>query len=317
MAKESKVSQANKEKQSFIDWWNSSYTVKLWVGRVYSIGAAVVIVGALFKIMHFPGAGPMLCIGMGTETLLFLIGCFDKPHVTYHWEKVFPQFDSDGHDGVTLPEVGSTTSGVSTNTSTNLSVSNKPVEVLKDEEIEKLSLGIKNLSETAEKLSSLSSVVGSVESFTKSVDSFSKNVEIATAETEKYAQSQTSLNEKTSVLASSYSGVLDNMDKIVAQTQTYLQNVEGVNKNLVSVNAVYELELKTIQSQTDAFKTQTEKVNEVSASIDAISADVEKMKLSVAATVSDTEKYKKGTEELSKQISELNGIYGNMLNALS
>lgn len=312
MAKEKNI-EVKKEKMSFLDWWNSSEIVKLWVGRVYSAGAAVVIVGALFKIMHFPGAGLMLCIGMGTEALLFLIGCLDKPHVIYHWEKVFPQFDSDGHDGVTLPEVGSTTSGVST----NLSVSNKPVEVLKDEEIEKLSLGIKNLSETAEKLSSLSSVVGSVESFTKSVDSFSKNVEIATAETEKYAQSQTSLNEKTSVLASSYSGVLDNMDKIVAQTQTYLQNVEGVNKNLVSVNAVYELELKTIQSQTDAFKTQTEKVNEVSASIDAISADVEKMKLSVAATVSDTEKYKKGTEELSKQISELNGIYGNMLNALS
>lgn len=312
MAKEKNI-EVKKEKMSFLDWWNSSEIVKLWVGRVYSAGAAVVIVGALFKIMHFPGAGPMLCIGMGTEALLFLIGCLDKPHVIYHWEKVFPQFDSDGHDGVTLPEVGSTTSGVST----NISVSNKPVEVLKDEEIEKLSLGIKNLSETAEKLSSLSSVVGSVESFTKSVDSFSKNVEIATAETEKYAQSQTSLNEKTSVLASSYSGVLDNMDKIVAQTQTYLQNVEGVNKNLVSVNAVYELELKTIQSQTDAFKTQTEKVNEVSASIDAISADVEKMKLSVAATVSDTEKYKKGTEELSKQISELNGIYGNMLNALS
>lgn len=312
MAKEKNI-EVKKEKMSFLDWWNSSEIVKLWVGRVYSAGAAVVIVGALFKIMHFPGAGVMLCIGMGTEAILFLIGCLDKPHVIYHWEKVFPQFDSDGHDGVTLPEVGSTTSGVST----NLSVSNKPVEVLKDEEIEKLSLGIKNLSETAEKLSSLSSVVGSVESFTKSVDSFSKNVEIATAETEKYAQSQTSLNEKTSVLASSYSGVLDNMDKIVAQTQTYLQNVEGVNKNLVSVNAVYELELKTIQSQTDAFKTQTEKVNEVSASIDAISADVEKMKLSVEATVSDTEKYKKGTEELSKQISELNGIYGNMLNALS
>ncbi len=312
MAKEKNI-EVKKEKMSFLDWWNSSEIVKLWVGRVYSAGAAVVIVGALFKIMHFPGAGIMLCIGMGTEAILFLIGCLDKPHVTYHWEKVFPQFDSDGHDGVTLPEVGSTTSGVST----NISVSNKPVEVLKDEEIEKLSLGIKNLSETAEKLSSLSSVVGSVESFTKSVDSFSKNVEIATTETEKYAQSQTSLNEKTSVLASSYSGVLDNMDKIVAQTQTYLQNVEGVNKNLVSVNAVYELELKTIQSQTDAFKTQTEKVNEVSASIDAISADVEKMKLSVAATVSDTEKYKKGTEELSKQISELNGIYGNMLNALS
>lgn len=314
MAKESKVSKTNKEKQSFIDWWNSSDTVKLWVGRVYSVGAAVVIIGALFKIMHFPGAGLMLCIGMGTEAVLFTIGCLDKPHVTYHWEKVFPQFAAESPEGISLPE-GVSNSG--TNTSTNLSVSNKPVEVLKDEEIEKLSLGIKNLSETAEKLSTLSSVVGSVDSFTKSVDGFSKNVEIATTETEKYAQSQSFLNEKTSVLANSYSGVLDNMDKVVAQTQTYLQNVEGVNKNLVSINAVYELELKTIQSQTEAFENQTNKVNVVSSSIDEISADVEKMKAVIAATVAESEKYKKGTEDLSKQIADLNGIYGNMLNALS
>ncbi len=313
MSKVSKESKTGKDKQSFIDWWNESEAVKLWVGRVYSIGAAVVIVGALFKIMHFPGAGPMLCVGMGTETILFLIGCLDKPHVTYHWEKVFPQFVGGGVSEAIPSQEGSSAS----TTKTNISVSDKPVEVLKDEEIEKLSLGIKNLSETAEKLSTLSSVVSSVESFTTSVNGFSKNVEIATAETEKYAQTQCLLNEKTSVLANSYSGVLDGMDKVVAQTQTYLQNIEGINKNLISVNAVYELELKAIQSQTEAFANQTDKVNVVSASIDKIAEDVEKMNTSISATVTEVEKYKKGSEELSKQIAELNGIYGNMLNALS
>ncbi|MBR5101586.1 MAG: gliding motility protein GldL, partial [Muribaculaceae bacterium] len=45
----------------------------------YSIGAAVVIWGALFKILHLPGGNTLLCIGMGTEVLMFILTAFDKP----------------------------------------------------------------------------------------------------------------------------------------------------------------------------------------------------------------------------------------------
>ena len=51
--------------------WYESYQGKRVVGMVYSIGAAVVIVGALFKIMHFPGAGAVLMIGMITDCMSF------------------------------------------------------------------------------------------------------------------------------------------------------------------------------------------------------------------------------------------------------
>ena len=40
--------------------------------KVYGIGAAVVIIGALFKILHMPGADEMLMIGLGTEAVIFL-----------------------------------------------------------------------------------------------------------------------------------------------------------------------------------------------------------------------------------------------------
>jgi hypothetical protein len=70
--------------------WYAQPGIQMAVGMVYSIGAAVVIVGALFKIMHWPGAGVMLTAGMMTEAILFTIGIFEKPHATYHWEHVFP-----------------------------------------------------------------------------------------------------------------------------------------------------------------------------------------------------------------------------------
>ena len=49
------------ENKGFMDWYES-YKGKKVVGAVYSLGASVVIIGALFKIMHFPGAGAMLMV---------------------------------------------------------------------------------------------------------------------------------------------------------------------------------------------------------------------------------------------------------------
>ena len=56
----------------------------------YSIGAAVVIWGALFKILHLPGGNTLLAVGMGTEVLMFVLTAFDRPSKEYHWEEVFP-----------------------------------------------------------------------------------------------------------------------------------------------------------------------------------------------------------------------------------
>lgn len=57
----------------------------------YSIGAAIVIWGALFKILHLPGGSALLCIGMGTEIAMFIITAFDRPSKEYAWEQVFPE----------------------------------------------------------------------------------------------------------------------------------------------------------------------------------------------------------------------------------
>ena len=60
----------------------------------YSIGAAIVIWGALFKILHLPMGNLLLTIGMGTEVLMFIITAFERPEKEYHWEDVFPILDT-------------------------------------------------------------------------------------------------------------------------------------------------------------------------------------------------------------------------------
>lgn len=70
----------------------------------YSIGAAIVILGALFKIIHLPGGNTLLCIGMGTEVLMFIITAFDRPPKDYRWEEVFPELEKgDGEISGSVP----------------------------------------------------------------------------------------------------------------------------------------------------------------------------------------------------------------------
>ena len=64
----------------------------------YSIGAAVVIWGALFKILHLQGGNELLTIGMGTEVLMFILTAFDSPQKQYHWEQVFPVLETGNPD---------------------------------------------------------------------------------------------------------------------------------------------------------------------------------------------------------------------------
>lgn len=294
MAKEKNT--MKKEKMSFLDWWNSSDTVKLWVGRVYSVGAAIVIIGALFKIMHFPGAGVMLCVGMGTEAILFMIGCLDKPHEVYHWDKVFPQFRKNAEQSAdvlgTMPAMSATP------------------QVLSDEDAKKLSDGVQSVAKTAEKLASLSDVVGSVDALKKSMDT-------ASVETDKFIQSQSLLNTSSGKLASSYNGISDDMEKVVAQTKDYLTRVEVVNKNLEAINGVYELQLNELRGQLEVVSSQNEGMKNMTSSIDNVNNNVNQLKTLLDAILIEEQNFNKGVQDLNTKVSNLNSIYGNMLNALS
>lgn len=63
----------------FMQKWMDSVPGQTFLNYAYSWGAAVVILGTLFKLTHLPGANAMLFIGMGTEVFVFFISAFDRP----------------------------------------------------------------------------------------------------------------------------------------------------------------------------------------------------------------------------------------------
>ncbi len=280
-------------------WWNSP-KIRRIVGAAYSLGASVVILGAMFKILHLRGGGTMLGLGMSVEAIIFALGVFDKPNKEFEWHKIF-DFDSEG-GAANLKNANITASKSSVGLNYNESIS--------DEDVTKLSDGIRNLTNTAEQLSTIASVVNSTDKLVSNLDS-------ASEVTGKFIHSQESLNAATGRLNASYQGINNGMDVVEKNTKAYAGKVDEITKNLASINSIYEIQLKNIQVQTESLTKQTEAINIVSADLNFITADVQKMKLATANATEQTENFKAGAEKLAKQVADLNLVYGNMLNALS
>jgi len=289
------------EETKFDIWWNSP-SVKRMVGIVYSLGASVVIIGAMFKILHLDYASQVLGTGMTIEACLFALGIFDKPHKEYEWDKIF-HFEG----GVMHQQAANNAdSGSSKNIGGSINYS----ESINEDDVVKLSEGIKNLSNTAQQLTGLTNAIGATESYTKNIDAASQ---IAG----KFVQSQESLNSATTKLVASYQGISSDMEEVVKNTKNYDKKVEDINKNLASINSIYELQLKNIQIQTEGLTSQTDQVRQISAQLEAVVSDTLRMKTANELATVEIEKYKDGTVKLSKQITDLNQVYGNMLNALN
>ena len=86
-----------------IQQWMDSPSGQVFMNYAYSWGAAVVILGTLFKLTHIPGANLMLFIGMGTEVFVFFISGFEK---TY--EKVPSQENTPVVTGIPQVTISST-----------------------------------------------------------------------------------------------------------------------------------------------------------------------------------------------------------------
>jgi gliding motility-associated protein GldL len=263
---------------------------KLFTGRCYGFGASVVIIGALFKIQHWPLAGWFLSIGMGTEAFLFALSGMEKPHKDYEWEKVFPHFSEDGHKPFELQGQPAASAAVSSS-------------VLDEAEVTKLKSSIKNLSDTAMQLSSISSATGIT-------DTYVKNIQAASDAAGVYAESQTKLAASSDAILVSYKNAENEMGTVAEQTRQFSANVGTINKNLAAINTLYELQMKGAQSNAEGLAHQAEQYK-------AMNANIEQMKANVDASAKESETYKAQVAKLARQVSDLNNVYGNMLNALN
>ena len=300
--------------------WYGSYQGKVVVNIIYSAGASVVIIGALFKILHWPGASQVLMLGMFTEAFLFLIGTLEHPHPEFHWENVFPQLLEFGAKPELLEEkskqarptlLGAGVADGSQTTVINQGNGTAPVNAkvptLKDEDVKALKEGIADLAKTAGQLAELGKVA-------QTGVKLGEKLEAAEAATEAYSTKMTAaadtyvsklsaagaaVDNYTAVtvdLAKTYAQVSGDMSKVAEETRAYKQGVEQVGKSIASLNSVYELQLQAVNAQTAAQK-------------EAASAAKEAAEAQLA--------FANGAKQLQKQVADLNGIYGNMLNALA
>ena len=229
----------------FMNWYGS-YQGKRVVGMVYSIGASVVIIGALFKIMHFPGAGAVLMVGMITEALLFMIGCLDKPHPEFHWHEVFPQLLGHGTEPELLKEMqsrpkptlmgGGASEGVATQSANVPGLNEKDMDALKN--------GIADLAKTATQLSELGKVATATTKLSEKLDA-------AGEAAEQFVVAGKTISEKSEVLGAAYAQVATDMQQVATGTKEYDSQVAAIAKQLSSLNAIYELQVSAVQAQVE------------------------------------------------------------------
>jgi gliding motility-associated protein GldL len=296
MATKTEQAQAKQGLWGKIQDWYAQPGIQMAVGMVYSIGASVVIVGALFKIMHWPGAGVMLTAGMVTEAILFTVGIFEKPHATYHWEHVFPALVEEEAKPI---EINGAIGGGMVG---GAPVAMPGMEKLSDEDAKKLTESIKNMSETAAQLANISRVAGLT-------DSYANNLQKASEAAAQFATKQQNLDEATNTLLTSYKGIAENMLAAEDKTKSFAEKANELSKNLGSINTSYELQLKGISAQAEAIESQTSKIN-------AVTSEFEKLHTAVSASSKNMDAYKSMTDQLTKNVSDLNNVYGNMLNAI-
>ena len=176
-------------KQSFL----SSPKGKKIVGYAYGFGAAIVIVGALFKILHLPGAAVVLTLGMGTEAILFALSAFEDPHKEYHWDLVFPQLEG-GEGG---PIMGAAAPAPAVSKAGNSIDDIAQAGKLSESDVQKLNEGIRKLSETASQISDVTAAVSAS-------SNYARNMNAASDAIASFAATQSSLKNSSDSLFASY-----------------------------------------------------------------------------------------------------------------
>lgn len=202
---------------------------KRFINFAYSIGAAIVILGAMFKLLSFPFANEMLFIGMVTECIVFILSAFDTPIRDYRWEQVFPALTSN-----TSPE-----SAAHTPSQTSILTASSPNQSTP----EKKDPYIENRSTNAQETLSQSSMISQ---------------EIA-SHTEEYGKQIENLNRTLSGLNSIYELQLKSVSSQIGA-------IEQINQGLSRLKGLYGETLpegSVIKEETEKMALQLKELNEV------------------------------------------------------
>jgi gliding motility-associated protein GldL len=252
------------------------------INNIVSWGATVVIVGLMFKILHWPGATWFIAGGLSTEAILFFLLGFQREDTELDWRRAYPELDEnfDGELSKPRKQVG----GDSFSNTAAL-----------DQMLSEAKIGPELIGSLASGLRTFGDKVNSISRVTDAGDAtiaFTNKVKQATA-------SYDTLNnafEKASI----------NLNEIAStniDSRSYHEQVNKMAKNLTALNAVYELEL---QDSSNHLKSMNKFYQDMSTTVQDFNA-----------SAGDAKLFKDEVNRLAKNLSTLNSIYGNMLSAMN
>jgi gliding motility-associated protein GldL len=249
---------------------------------ITGLGASVVIIGALFKIQHWDGAGEMLTIGLGTEAILFALFAFaPQPHDPA-WERVYPELDDDFYaknGAKKLPvSAGPEKSAVK---SIDEMMSQAKIDQTM---IERLGTGFKSLSDNVSKM-------GDIANASVATKSYADNVSKASA-------ALVDMN-------SSYAATVKSMSEMSAATadaKAFHTQVQTITKNLGALNAVYEMEINDANNHLKA--------------MNQFNSGLQTALVNMTEAAKGTDQFKGELSKLTGNLTSLNNVYGNMLSAM-
>lgn len=277
-----------KQYRNVISRFISSDNGQRFFNFAYSIGAAIVIWGALFKILHLPGGNTLLSVGMGTEVLMFILTAFDRPPRDYHWEKVYPALDAEDEEetaaAAPAAEGGSRTSGGQT----VIIAGSVPAAG-----------GTITAGATAAATTGSVGTVGVGEPSAELAD----QMQSITAEMQQLRDITHRLNEVSATLLESYRAITENSENITANSTGYVEQMQALNRNIQGLNTIYEIQLKSVSSQLDA--------------IDRVNRGIKEISDMYMNTSSNSSRYCEETEKMAQNMQRLNSVYEKMLTAMT
>lgn len=250
------------------------------VPTLYSVGAAVVIVGAWAKIMHIEGLSVALTVGLLTEAVIFIlyaIQSFKFPADEYEWERVYPEL-ADGAAPVSRKPTD-TGKGLTANMDKMLADAKITPDIF-----DSLGKGFKSLTDSVSKMTDLTDA-------SVATKDYATNVKQA-------AGSINEMNKSYGVAITAMSSMAD----ASKDSQQYRDQFVNITKNMGALNAVYELEL---QDTTKHLKAMNAFYGNLTAAM-ANMADASK----------ESQTFKSEMSKLTGNITSLNSVYGNMLSAM-
>lgn len=255
---------------------------KKFMAKLYGIGAAVVIIGAMFKIQHWPFASVLLVLGLSTEAVIFFFSAFEPIHEEPDWSLVYPELALPEDAKKKLQDSNSKRSHGGAGGS---GVAAQLDGMLEDAKIDSdliasLGDGMRTFSSNAKQMADVTSA--------------------ASASTS-YAENLKDASDKVSKLASTYeaaSASLTGLTSYADQGSSAGAHLQKMTENLSALNSMYEIQIEEMS------KTKT------------MYADMTALVQNLADSVEDTKLYKENISELSKNLKSLNTIYANMLNAM-